>query len=594
MSLRALGPLVLAWGMSACAPPIARLPLYAPPVQPSEEQTLAELTRVRNLPLDAPVAIETMDDAGFLSAFYAMARGSGKGGHPSAFWSAFAMSDPSADVTAMAQRITDDDLGGFYDPHVKRLYVRRRAKPSASGYDRLTLAHEEEHALQDRFFGMPDFAAIGDADEALALRALFEGDATVASVVLDANRKGTSSAEAVARLARLVEDDPLLLRASGVYAAAGVPPLLRAEFAWPYVRGSTFVAELAASGGWSLVNEALRNPPKTTEQILHLEKYIAGEGAIEVRTPAVPEGYARLETGRMGELRTRFFLAQCMPHTEATESASGWGGDAYTIAAQGSEHALLWSTAWDDEVAAKRFAEALEARRLCDRTDTKQEFTVVRDRARVAFVQGLADETSRTREGAKLLSLVGNAPPSIPPVGQVTLIRPAVTNDFSHAGVAGGGRFSDPPLGLTSDLKGLQPAKSQLLELSAFGAFVNVDILFAWSPPSGALTEETVAEFVAGVRKKNPWEPIFDAGTSRVPLAWTTAEARALRLGNRLDVRLVLAPACQGRMTFVLISAWKPGTFGAATADAWLRSVKVNESFPACEALKRLRDPAQP
>lgn len=311
MILRVVGPLVLACGLSACAPPVARLPLYAPPAQPSDDQTLADLSRVRSLPLDAPVAIETMDDAAFLGAFHAMVRATGKGGHTGAFWSAFAMSEPSTDVMAMAGKITDDDLGGFYDPRVKRLYVRRRAKPSASGYDRLTLAHEEEHALQDRFFGMPDFSAVADVDESLALRALFEGDATVASVVLDANRKGTSSAEAIARLARLIDDDPLLLRASGVYAAGDVPPLLRAELAWPYVRGSTFVAELAASGGWTLVNAALRNPPKTTEQILHVEKYLAGEGPIDVRAPGAPEGYSRVESGRMGELRTRFFLAQC-------------------------------------------------------------------------------------------------------------------------------------------------------------------------------------------------------------------------------------------------------------------------------------------
>lgn len=202
------------------------------------------------------------------------------------------------------------------------------------------------------------------------------------------------------------------------------------------------------------------------------------------------------------------------------------------------------------------------------------------------------DETSRAREGAKLLSLIGRAPPPIPPVSEVTLRRPPVTNDFSHAGVVVAGRFSDPPLGLTSDLKDLHAVKTHLLELSAFGKSVNVDVLFACSPPSAALAEETVANFVAGAR--SPGEPIFDMGTSKVPLSWTTADARALRLGNRLDVRLVLAPACQGKMTFVLISAWKPGTLGAATADAWLRSVRVNESFPACEALKHLRDPAEP
>ena len=39
-------------------------------------------------------------------------------------------------------------------------------------------------------------------DESLAVHAVFEGDATVASVVLDLTRQGETSAEAIARIDR--------------------------------------------------------------------------------------------------------------------------------------------------------------------------------------------------------------------------------------------------------------------------------------------------------------------------------------------------------------------------------------------------------
>jgi hypothetical protein len=597
MRRRAYGLLLVgaAWALPACATRPANLSVYAPPARPGAEQTLAELSRVRNLPVDAPIRIDNVDDATFLRALHAMTHvDPSKTSRDAAFWSAFTMASESADVNAMAQRMEDDNLDGFYDQHAKRLYVRQRsaAEPSSAISDRLTLAHEVEHALQDRFFGIPDVAKIADVDEKLAVRALFEGDATVSSVVLDANRQGTTSAEAIAHIARLQDDDPLLLRASGLKSSSGAPLLLRAEVAWPYVQGSRFVAELAASGGWAMVNAAMRNPPRTTEQVLHIEKYVAGEGPIDVRAPSAPAGYALVETGRMGELRTRFLLAECIGDRGATDAARGWGGDAFAIGSQGSERALLWATVWDDEGAAKRFEAALAARRTCARTGPKPAFVVVRDGTRVAFVQGLADDTNRTVEVTKLLALVGSTPPPITPLGQVELRpRPPVSADFAHGGIVANGKFVDPPIGLATDLDDLRAVKSDALELSAIGQFVTVSAGSAWASPSGALMDSFTASFVEGLRTKIPKATVFSIGTSSVRLSWTMAEARSIRVGNRLTVRIVLAPACQGKMTFILVSSWQEGTLGSTTADKWLKSVKVSESSPACEALKTLRDP---
>jgi hypothetical protein len=102
-----------------------------------------------------------------------------------------------------------------------------------------------------------------------------------------------------------------------------------------------------------------------------------------------------------------------------------------------------------------------------------------------------------------------------------------------------------------------------------------------------------VAAFVSGLRKKNATEAVFDAGDSTIGLSWTNARARTLRLGQRLDVRIAFAPACQGKMTFVLISAWQPGSAGAATAEAWMKSVKVGDASAACEGVRTLRDPGE-
>ena len=534
MIVRALACIAIVCALGACAgPSAATLPIYAPGSSPlagasahlSADQTLAELSRVRQLPPSAPVDIETVDDAGFLAAFHAMQASQDHARRGMAYVNAFGLAAASTDVTAMAQRLADDSLDGFYDPRTRKLYVRQRAKPELSGAARLTLAHEEEHALQDRFFGIPDLTAMGDMDESLAVHAVFEGDATVASVVLDLARQGETSAEAIARIARMADDDEVLRRASAIGKSSGTLPLLSAQMAWPYVGGSAFVAELAASGGWSLVNAAMRNPPKTTEQVLHVEKYVAGEAAIDVRAPAAPEGYAPLELGRMGELRTRFLLAQCMTDTEAKEAARDWGGDAFMIAARGSERAVLWSTVWDTDGAAGRFAAALEARRTCARNGAKEAFTVVRDGSRVAFVQGLADEATRAREGAALLSLVGRAPPSLPPVGEVALVHPPIASDFLRMASWWRRRFVRSSFGLSSDLAGLRRMRgTKALELHAMGPSVTVDVVVEWSPPSAALAEATVGAFVPGPSRDNAEGEAIRRGDESGP---------SLRVGDR-------------------------------------------------------------
>ena len=48
--------------------------------------------------------------------------------------------------------------------------------------ERLTLAHEVQHALQDQHFGLPDLATFDDYDALLAYKALSEGDATVTAI----------------------------------------------------------------------------------------------------------------------------------------------------------------------------------------------------------------------------------------------------------------------------------------------------------------------------------------------------------------------------------------------------------------------------
>lgn len=593
------GWLVAASFLAGCVrPPVEQVangwPAYVAPSTPSAKEIVTDLSRLRGLPLDAAVNVELVDDQAFVTAYHASHRSAKRRpGEGAAYFAAFGMTS-WIDVDTLSEKMRDEGLVGFYARTSKRLYVRRRDPHRAlSRLDLIAIAHEAEHALQDRFFDLSQADAFDDEDQALAWNAVIEGDATLASLVLAGKRSGLSPAESIARLEkRAGAHDVDFLQGSGIRLAEDAPPLLRAQLAWPYVGGLDFVARLAESGGWALVNAAMRNPPQTTEQVLHIEKYIAGEGPIEVRTPASIDGYAYVERGRMGELQTRLFLAECLADPEAASAASGWGGDAFAIVARGTDRALLWSTAWDDAEAAARFEAGLEARRACEHTGEKQPFSAVRDGSRVAFVQGLSDEAARRSAATQLLALVGRTPAPVPPLGPVHLRSAPIAAYIEDSTLGAAGRRSKSPLDITVDLNDLHVHSKPGVDFFASGRFGWIGAEFVWAPPSSALMDAQVAELVEEVSKHFGGAPVLDGGTRRVHLSWTDADERALRIGNVMEVRLAFAPACSGRTTIVLITSWKSGTPGAADAARWSGSVRPRVDEDACQAVSALLDPA--
>ena len=64
---------------------------------------------------------------------------------------------------------------------------------------------------------------------------------------------------------------------SGGDLLATSPLAIRQGLMFPYVRGLEFVAFLRRTQPWSKVDDAFRRPPRSTEQILHPELYLADE-----------------------------------------------------------------------------------------------------------------------------------------------------------------------------------------------------------------------------------------------------------------------------------------------------------------------------
>jgi hypothetical protein len=145
------------------------------------------------------------------------------------------------------------------------------------------------------------------------------------------------------------------------------------DLSFPYDHGLAFVSYLYRRGNWAEVNRAYAELPLSTEQILHPEKYVAGEAAIAVTDPplstALPSNWRLLADDVLGEWTTYLLLgygareAAQLPDETARAAAAGWGGDAYQVYYnEGAGAAVLaahW--VWDTQRDSGEFASALVA-----------------------------------------------------------------------------------------------------------------------------------------------------------------------------------------------------------------------------------------
>jgi hypothetical protein len=234
--------------------------------------------------------------------------------------------------------LIEDNLAGFYDQHVDKMFILDDLGEEAVAE---TLAHELVHALQDQHFNltkMLDYSP-GDSDRVTAGHALAEGDAMSAMFDLTMGDARKISAKKL-RIAMV---------ASVAFSPSGnkTPRVLQASLIAPYVDGFAFVQELRTRGGWQAVNDAYKSLPASTEQLLHVDKFLAKEAPVKVTVPTLPKGFAQEDQDVLGEQGTRMVFEQWATNAAAAEAAAGWGGDRFAIGSKSlAGGGKAWASAW--------------------------------------------------------------------------------------------------------------------------------------------------------------------------------------------------------------------------------------------------------
>ena len=282
--------------------------------------------------------------------------------------------DPGLDLMAATFALLEGQVGGFYDPSSDTFFLMQRF--GTGGAARIILAHELAHALDDQIHDL-DAKLAGSArttDGELAFQAVVEGSGMAAMNGWMATHREEWSFEDLVHTQELSGD-----------ALKDAPMALWKPMLASYWLGDAFLrrsdkflnATLAVPANAD-IERAFAAPPRSTEQILHPEKYWDADSidepiAVEVGVGELPAGWKLLATDTLGELACAMITTpfeerlpldvenpvSVMGLKFTNAAARGWGGDQLVLLGRDDSRILRWVTTWDSAVDAKEFHAAL-------------------------------------------------------------------------------------------------------------------------------------------------------------------------------------------------------------------------------------------
>lgn len=224
--------------------------------------------------------------------------------------SALGLIPQDADLADIFKESISIGVVGFYDTESQELVIKGS---DLDLYAELVIVHELTHAFDDQWFDL-DRAEVDDlADDAsYGFSAVVEGNASR----VEGAWRDSLSPDDEAELTRL---EFSLLSPEDLLRYLEIPASILSIQISPYTDGKSFVQSVADAGGEDAVDALFLNPPTSSEQVFHPEKFAELEAVVPTEAPE-PSGDI-IDEGDLGELVLREWLG--------VRAAEGWGGDSY-------------------------------------------------------------------------------------------------------------------------------------------------------------------------------------------------------------------------------------------------------------------------
>jgi len=301
------------------------------------------------------------------------------------------------DLRKSTTSLLGEQVAGYYDPKSGTFYTSDHI---SVGELETVMAHELTHALQDQHFDLKrlESGPQHNSDARVALAALVEGDATlVMSRYMTANPFRFLGMLGSA----LVPHDSAAFGAS--------PRALRESLLFPYMQGLTFNNQLVRMGGEAAVSRAFTRLPKSTQQVMHFELYLANKQPIPVPLrdvrPQLGTGWRLLDYDVNGEEGSALVLSQFLTDKAEVEAATkGWAGDRFAVYGGLNKAVLVvQDTLWDSEQAAQKWRDAYAKRTVARFPDHLNGTTI----GQLTKWQSGTDGVWLERQGRRVLILEG-------------------------------------------------------------------------------------------------------------------------------------------------------------------------------------------
>ena len=352
----------IGWGVPAVA--LAAFACLTPAPAPLPDDLLEELSgraeAARRLEFRAPVAAWEVEPGAvgrLLRDELAVGWSDAEVRRAEALGVAAGLLPAGTDLRRALLAFQTEAVAGFYTPIRDALYVVATPGRTTPGpEERAVIVHELVHVLQAQHTALLDVTlGIDDQDDLVfAVGALLEGDALYASFEDQASHESIARTPASAFAASFEVE----------WAAAPpspVPRIIREAFLVQYPTGYALAEALIEPGGMAALDAAERDPPLSSEMLLHPERYLDPTLRKPLSLPrlapgAFGPGCTAIAANTYGELGLRVWGVEGgRPRARAEAAADGWDGDRALLLDCPTGRAFAWVVDFDAPVDAAEF-----------------------------------------------------------------------------------------------------------------------------------------------------------------------------------------------------------------------------------------------
>lgn len=310
-----------------------------------------------------------------------------------AFLRTIGLIPPDCDLKATYLSLLENQVGGFYDTDSRTLHLVERPGGMPISVERIMLAHELTHALDNQHADLGAFAKANSGrseDMDIVAASVVEGSATglMLQYIARAQLSGQFDMRDLQQYARQeAERSKVLLGAPRYFSVLLASYICGLQFLAQGDLPSLLLAPDNRAFGQSFL-DAEKTPPRSSEQVLHPAKYwdpVARDEPVVVDDAAAKRWLARdgrwvVHEDTVGEMLIAILttpkdqrldlMGMQLANAWTSPAATGWGGNRFFLLAAGGSAGEagrslkdlkgVWVTCWDTPQDRDEFLKALD------------------------------------------------------------------------------------------------------------------------------------------------------------------------------------------------------------------------------------------